>query len=102
MKKDKKIVRFGRSWGITIMILFAASLILAVNSIYMADRLFEMSLNQEYVRFISIQKERCIPEPAYNDGIFREDVNDAAADVMFFSEKELQAVHFPTYEEKMS
>ena len=79
MNKKKAMIKFGRAWWMTVLILLAASLMLAVNSIYMAERLFEMSLNQEYIHFVSIQKIQNNMELPYNDGIDREDAERASA-----------------------
>lgn len=55
MKKKKRT--FKRSWGMAILLLFLVSLVIALTSIYMADCLFELSLNREYIDYLSIQKQ---------------------------------------------
>lgn len=61
----------------TVLILLSACLVLAANSIYMADRLLEMSLNQEYIHYISIEEDHSIMELPYDDGIDREGLVNA-------------------------
>lgn len=101
-EKNKEIVRLGRSWGKTILILLAASLLLAANSIYVADRLVEISLNQEYIHFISIREEGDISEPVYNDGVFRKDIKDAAACGVLSAKQKFPDGYYPVYEERKS
>ena len=50
MSTRERMSMLARSWGMTVLALLAASLILAAGSICMAERLVEMSLNREYVR----------------------------------------------------
>lgn len=73
------MIGFGRSWGKTILILLAASLVLAGSSIYMAEQLLEFSLDQEYLHFLSIQRENSCFEQPFDDGMYREDVRNASA-----------------------
>lgn len=73
MSRRKVTGKSGESWVVTVLLLFTASLILAANSLYMAEQLFEMSLNHDYVHFISIQSEKNYMGFPYDDGIYRED-----------------------------
>lgn len=75
----ERISRFGRSWGMTVLALLAASLLLAANCICMAERLVEMSLNREYVRYVTVQEKNGSAKLPYNDGIYRKNTETADA-----------------------
>ncbi|MGN0292772.1 MAG: hypothetical protein ACI4D3_02070 [Lachnospiraceae bacterium] len=68
MSIRERMSRLAGSWGITVLALFAASLILAANSICMAEKLVEMSLNGEYVHYIYVQERGGDIRLPYNDG----------------------------------
>lgn len=81
MRKKKVTGKSGQSWLVTVLILFAACLILACSSLFMAERLFEASLNHDYVHYISIQNEKKHMEFPYDDGIYRKDIGNACTAV---------------------
>lgn len=80
MRIKERMDRFGKSWGMTVLVLFTASLILAANSVYMAERLVEMSLNREYVHYMTVQERDGTGEQPYNDGIYRSGETAAVTD----------------------
>ncbi|MCI7097739.1 MAG: hypothetical protein MR966_02285 [Lachnospiraceae bacterium] len=69
MSTRERMSMMARSWGMTVLALLAASLILAAGSICMAERLVEMSLNREYVRYMYVQERENGMKLPYNDGI---------------------------------
>ena len=68
MSTKKRMSRLAGSWGMTVLALLAASLILAANSICMAEKLVEMSLNGDYVHYMYVQERGGDVKLPYNDG----------------------------------
>lgn len=68
MSTKERMSRLAGSWGKIVLALFAASLILAANSICMAEKLVEMSLNGDYVHYMYVQEQGVDMKLPYNDG----------------------------------
>ncbi|MDD7388620.1 MAG: hypothetical protein PUG60_02985 [Lachnospiraceae bacterium] len=77
MKTRERMSRFGKEWGITVLALFAACLILAAGSVYMADRMVDMTLSRQYMRYMTVQEKAGIGGQPYNDGIYRRGMETA-------------------------
>lgn len=78
MKTKERMNRFGKTWGITVLALFTACLVLAAGSVYMADRLVDMTLDQQYMRYMTVQGKAGTGGQPYNDGIYRRGMEAAA------------------------
>lgn len=75
MEKKKKQKKRKYSWKLSVLLLFLASSILVLASMYTAECMLELAMNQEYLYYISTQKpERNRNRSGYDDGIYHENI----------------------------
>ncbi len=72
------------SWVLVFLLMLFTSLVIAVSGIYVADKLWRMSLNEEYNCYIQkTEEDRKGSILRYNDGIYRSEIRNVFSEYEF-------------------